>query len=83
MGWMSTTDKKTSILKRPCAFNELLGERFLPLDFFPEDIISYSERKKKKGKGTSIFLFYRMPNIKQFLEFIIFLMAAKVYRIKN
>lgn len=55
--WPSGLDvnyKKANILKRPYSLSELLGERFVSLDFFPEDIVSYYERK---GNGTSIFLF--------------------------
>ena len=55
--WPSGLDvnyTKANILKRPYSLSELLGERFVSLDFFPEDIVSYYERK---GNGTSIFLF--------------------------
>ena len=55
--WPSGLDvnyTQANILKRPYSLSELLGERFVSLDFFPEDIVSYYERK---GNGTSIFLF--------------------------
>lgn len=46
---MDVNYKKANVLERPYAFSELLGKRFVPLDFFPEDIVSYSERKGKQN----------------------------------